>query len=102
MAEGAVLLRGFAIPVETDLIAVLRAIIEQAPFRHMMTPGGHQMSGSMTNCGRGGWVTDRTGYRYDTNDPEAGKPWPAMPPAFLDLAGQAALHPGFTGFAPDA
>ena len=30
MAEGAVLLRGFAIPVETDLIAALRAIIEQA------------------------------------------------------------------------
>jgi DNA oxidative demethylase len=102
MAEGAVLLRGFAIPVETDLIAALRAIIEQAPFRHMMTPGGHQMSVAMTNCGRVGWVTDRTGYRYDTNDPEAGKPWPAMPPAFRELAGRAASRAGFTGFAPDA
>jgi alkylated DNA repair protein (DNA oxidative demethylase) len=102
MAEGAVLLRGFAIPVETDLIAALRAIIEQAPFRHMMTPGGHQMSVAMTNCGRVGWVTDRTGYRYDTNDPEAGKPWPAMPPAFRELAGQAASRAGFTGFSPDA
>jgi alkylated DNA repair protein (DNA oxidative demethylase) len=102
MAEGAVLLRGFAIPVETDLIAALRAIIEQAPFRHMMTPGGHQMSVAMTNCGRVGWVTDRTGYRYDTNDPEAGKPWPAMPPAFRELAGRAASRAGFTGFSPDA
>ena len=102
MAEGAVLLRGFAIPVETDLIAALRAIIEQAPFRHMMTPGGHQMSVAMTNCGRVGWVTDRTGYRYDTNDPEAGKPWAAMPPAFRELAGRAASRAGFTGFAPDA
>jgi DNA oxidative demethylase len=102
MAEGAVLLRGFAVMVEADLIAALRAVMEQAPFRHMMTPGGHQMSVAMTNCGSFGWVTDRTGYRYDANDPEAGKPWPAMPPAFRELAGQAASHAGFTGFAPDA
>jgi DNA oxidative demethylase len=102
MAEGAVLLRGFAIPVETDLIAALRAIVEQAPFRHMMTPGGHQMSVAMTNCGSYGWVTDRTGYRYDVNDPGTGQPWPAMPPAFRELAGQAASRAGFGGFAPDA
>jgi alkylated DNA repair protein (DNA oxidative demethylase) len=102
MAEGAVLLRGFAVMVEADLIAALRAVMEQAPFRHMMTPGGHQMSVAMTNCGSFGWVTDRTGYRYDANDPEAGKPWPAMPPAFRELAGQAASRAGFTGFAPDA
>jgi alkylated DNA repair protein (DNA oxidative demethylase) len=102
MAEGAVLLRAFAFPVEADLIAALRAIIEQAPFRHMMTPGGHQMSVAMTNCGSFGWVTDRAGYRYDINDPEAGKPWPPMPPAFRELAGQAASRAGFAGFAPDA
>jgi len=102
MAEGAVLLRGFAIPVETDLIAALRAIVEQAPFRHMMTPGGHQMSVAMTNCGSYGWVTDCTGYRYDVNDPGTGQPWPAMPPAFRELAGQAASRAGFGGFAPDA
>jgi DNA oxidative demethylase len=102
MAEGAVLLRGFASPLEADLIAALRAIVEQAPFRHMMTPGGHQMSVAMTNCGRVGWVTDRTGYRYDTHDPEAATPWPPMPPAFRELAGQAASRAGFGGFSPDA
>ena len=102
MAVGAVLLRGFACVVEADLIAALRAIVEQAPFRHMMTPGGHQMSVAMTNCGSFGWVTDRTGYRYDANDPEAGKPWPAMPPAFRELAGQAASRAGFAEFSPDA
>ncbi len=102
MAEGAALLRGFASPVEADLIAALRATVEQAPFRHMMTPGGHQMSVAMTNCGSCGWVTDRTGYRYDTHDPEAGRPWPAMPTAFRELARQAASRAGFAGFAPDA
>src|SRR5437879_12782758 len=77
MAEGAVLLHGFAKPVEADLLADLRDIVEQAPFRHMVTPGGHQMSVAMTNCGSLGWVTDRSGYRYDANDLETGKAWPA-------------------------
>jgi DNA oxidative demethylase len=101
MAEGAVLLRGFARPVEAELIADIGVIVSQAPFRHMVTPGGHAMSVAMTNCGAAGWVTDRSGYRYDANDPEAGKPWPAMPPSFCRLAAQAATEAGFCGFSPD-
>jgi DNA oxidative demethylase len=102
MAEGAILLHGFARPVEADLIADLRDIVVQAPFRHMVTPGGHQMSVAMTNCGDLGWVTDRSGYRYDASDPETGKPWPVMPRSFRELAEQAADHAGFGGFSPDA
>lgn len=102
IAEGAVLLRGFARPVEHDLIAALREIMDRAPFRHMSTPGGHQMSVAMTNCGSVGWVTDRSGYRYDAIDPQSAKAWPAMPPAFRTLADQAARDAGFDGFAPDA
>jgi DNA oxidative demethylase len=102
MAEGAVLLRGFAKSIEADLLTDLSDIVAQAPFRHMVTPGGHQMSVAMTNCGRIGWVTDRTGYRYDANDPEASRPWPAMPKSFRELARQAAAESGFDRFAPDA
>jgi DNA oxidative demethylase len=102
MAERAVLLRGFAKPFEGDLIVDLRDIVVQAPFRHMVTPGGHQMSVAMTNCGSVGWVTDRTGYRYDGIDPESGKSWPAMPSSFRALAGQAAAQAGFDGFSPEA
>jgi DNA oxidative demethylase len=102
MAEGAVLLRGFAKPGEAQLIAALREIIAQAPFRRMFTPGGHQMSVAMTNCGHAGWVTDRSGYRYDGADPESGKPWPAMPDSFRELARRAAEAGGFDGFVPDA
>jgi alkylated DNA repair protein (DNA oxidative demethylase) len=68
----------------------------------MVTPGGHRMSVAMTNCGDAGWVTDRTGYRYDANDPETGKPWPPMPAGFRDLAVRAAAEAGFAGFVPDA
>ena len=67
------LLRGFARPVDAELIADIGAVVAQAPFRHMVTPGGHQMSVAMTNCGNAGWVTDRSGYRYDGVDPESGR-----------------------------
>ena len=102
LAEGAVLLRGFARSREDELIRALREIVAQAPFRHMLTPGGHQMSVAMTNCGDAGWVSDRSGYRYDSVDPQSGKPWPPMPPSFLALAKQAALEAGFDNFASDA
>ena len=102
MAEGAVLLRGHARPLQNEIIAALRDIVAQAPFRRMVTPGGHQMSVAMTNCGPLGWTTDRTGYRYVQDDPETGKPWPAMPPVFAQLAEQAAAAAGFVRFCPDA
>jgi alkylated DNA repair protein (DNA oxidative demethylase) len=102
LAEGAILLRGFARAFEHGLLPALHAVIEQAPFRRMQTPGGYQMSVAMTNCGCFGWVTDRSGYRYDAIDPQTGKAWPAMPEVFLLLARQAADYAGFPGFAPDA
>lgn len=102
MADGAVLLHGFARPIERELITAVEAIAAQAPFRHMQTPGGYQMSVAMANCGEFGWVTDRSGYRYDRIDPVSGHPWPAMPPMFRELAERAATEAGFAGFCPDA
>jgi DNA oxidative demethylase len=101
MAEGAVLLRAIASPLESELVAALHDIAVRAPFRHMVTPGGHRMSVAMTNCGSAGWITDRTGCRYGAHDPETGKAWPDMPPAFRDLAGKAADRAGFSRFSPD-
>jgi alkylated DNA repair protein (DNA oxidative demethylase) len=102
LAEGAVLLRGLAARRECELVAALHDVVAEAPFRHMVTPGGHQMSVAMTNCGSLGWITDRTGYRYGQSDPETARPWPAMPLPFRELAGQAAAEAGFGGFSPDA
>jgi alkylated DNA repair protein (DNA oxidative demethylase) len=102
LQDGAMLLRGRALPVESALLAAIDRIAAQAPFRRMVTPGGFQMSVAMTNCGSVGWVTDRTGYRYDSSDPDSGAPWPAMPDVFLALARDAAEDAGFTGFVPDA
>lgn len=102
LAPGAVLLGGFARSVEAPLLDALSGVVEAAPFRHMLTPGGRRMSVAMTNCGQVGWVSDHRGYRYDALDPDNGRPWPQMPDEFGDLAARAAAAGGFTGFAPDA
>ena len=102
LAPGAMVLGGFARPVEASLVDALRHVVERAPFRHMITPGGYRMSVAMTSCGALGWVTDRTGYRYDGRDPQTGRRWPPMPEAFADLATQAAARAGYEGFAPDS
>jgi DNA oxidative demethylase len=102
IADGAVLLRGFCRPIQHELLTAIDGIIAQSPFRHMMTPGGYQMSVAMTNCGSVGWVTDRSGYRYDCNDPVTEKPWPEMPAIFCELAGQTAAQAGFARFRPEA
>jgi alkylated DNA repair protein (DNA oxidative demethylase) len=102
LCAGAVVLRGFALTNERPLLGAVEAIVAQAPFRHLITPGGFRMSVGMTNAGPLGWVSDRRGYRYDAVDPDSGKPWPAMPEVFLELAGAAAARAAFPGFVPDA
>jgi DNA oxidative demethylase len=98
----AVLLRGFARERALELVAAVVSVAAVSPFRHMVTPGGWEMSVAMTSCGQVGWVTDRTGYRYDAIDPATGRPWPAMPRAFAGLATEAAEAAGFDSFHPDA
>ena len=102
LAPGAMWLGGFARRFEAPCVTALRRVVEVAPFRHMVTPGGHRMSVAMTNCGDAGWLTDRAGYRYDRVDPETGQPWPAMPECFRELASRAADRAGYPGFVPDA
>ena len=102
LAPGAALLRGFASERAAALLREVEAITQAAPFRHLVTPGGYTMSVAMTNCGRVGWCSDKSGYRYDAIDPLSNKPWPAMPSAFATLAAQAAAAAGFDSFTPDA
>lgn len=101
LADGVVLLHGFARDQATTLLTAVQGIAQAAPFRHMETPGGCQMSVAMTSCGAFGWLTDAGGYRYAKQDPLTGRPWPAMPEAFFSLAQQAATQAGFMNFSPD-
>jgi len=102
LAPGAVLLGAFALPLQAQLLDAIDRVAAGSPFRQMLTPGGRRMSVAMTNCGALGWISDRGGYRYAALDPQSGRPWPAMPETFLELAAGAAERAGFPGFVPDA
>jgi alkylated DNA repair protein (DNA oxidative demethylase) len=98
----AVLLRGFALAQAAALLEGVHAVAQQAPWRRMATPGGRALSVATTGCGPLSWVSDRRGYRYEAHDPLTGRPWPALPPAFLTVAQAAARQAGFAHFVPDA
>ncbi len=98
----AVVLRGRARAIDQELVDAINTVTRQAPFRHMVTPGGQTMSVALSSCGPLGWITDRRGYRYSPLDPVTEQPWPAMPAVLLNLAQQAAAEAGFPHFEPDA
>jgi alkylated DNA repair protein (DNA oxidative demethylase) len=102
LAPGACLLRGLAIAQAPSLLQALKGVLDAAPWRHMVVPGGRRMSVGMSNCGALGWVSDVRGYRYSAIDPESGLPWPPLPPVFASLAEEAASLAGHEDFRPDA
>jgi alkylated DNA repair protein (DNA oxidative demethylase) len=102
IGEQSCVLRGFALPWLDRVLPALEIVLAAAAFRQMVTPGGFTMSVALSSCGTLGWTTDRSGYRYTRHDPQTGKPWPAMPEVFLQLAQAAAQEAGFMDFAPDS
>lgn len=72
------------------LVAEVRAVLAEAPlYSPVMPRSGSPYSVRMSNCGRLGWLSDRSGYRYSPVHPLTGRPWPALPAAALDLWRQA-------------
>ena len=94
--------RGFALPLLDRILPALESVLERAPFRQMVTPGGFTMSVGLSSCGQFGWTTDRSGYQYTRTDPQTGQPWPDMPQVMHELAQTAAAAAGFPDFDPDA
>nr|WP_197979560.1 DNA oxidative demethylase AlkB [Pseudomonas sp. CFBP 13602] len=102
LGEQTFVLRGFALPWLDGILPALREVLKAAPFRRMETPGGHTMSVALSNCGQFGWSTDARGYRYVSDDPLTGRPWPVLPEVLRTLAREAAAAAGFDDFIPDA
>ncbi|WBF46986.1 DNA oxidative demethylase AlkB [Serratia rubidaea] len=100
IAPGAVVLHGFVREHGPALLAAVRGVVAQVPWRHLTTPGGYTMSVAMSWCGNG-WTSDSRGYRYAERDAHRRR-WPAIPPILLALADEAALQAGFGHFTPDS
>jgi DNA oxidative demethylase len=62
------------------LVAEIRDVLKSAPlFQPVMPKTGKAFSVRMSNCGPLGWVSDKSGYRYQSSHPVTGAPWPHMP-----------------------
>ena len=68
------------------LLADIEKVISAAPlYTPTMPKTGRPFSVQETNCGTLGWVSDKSGYRYQAHHPTTGQPWPALPNRFLKL-----------------
>jgi len=70
---------------QASLVQRVLAAADAAPFYRPVTPGGKAMSVLQTSVGPLGWVTDRSGYRYEARHPQTGAPWPVMPEVLLEI-----------------
>lgn len=100
-APDSMVLAGFALAHEAELLEALNTVLAAAPWRYWDTPGGHRMSAAKSNCGALGWVSNRNGYYYSEIDPDNGKLWPTMPDVFFSIAKTAAAAANFPNFSPD-
>lgn len=81
-------------PLRTRLLDAVRRALRQAPFFTPRMPRwGTPFSVRMTNFGPLGWVSDKSGYRYQAVHPETGRPWPPMPPELIALWDEITGYP---------
>lgn len=80
----------------------IQQITDISPFRKMMTPMGHPMQVSTSNCGNYGWIADKNGYRYSHLDPLTSKPWSSIPAEFLQIHKYACELAQIPTFKPNA
>jgi DNA oxidative demethylase len=96
VSRGMKLYKGwFDAHAQVELLAELRESVAEAPlFTPEMPKTGKPFSVRMTNLGRLGWVTDKTGgYRYQATHPVTGTAWPAMPGILSKLWTEVADYP---------
>jgi DNA oxidative demethylase len=79
---------------QETLLADIREVVRVAPLVTPRMPRtGKPFSVRMTNCGSLGWVSDESGYRYQSTHPETGEPWPAIPQIALDAWSELGEYP---------
>ena len=97
IAPGIVLWREkFTRVQQEELLHEILSLAGDTPFYRPVMPGsGKAFSVEETNFGPLGWVSDKSGYRYQQTHPVTGKPWPPIPETLLALWDEitGALYP---------
>lgn len=69
---------------QESLVDDLRLVAGKAPFKQFETRNGRKIGVRMTCTGEFGWVSDRSGYRYEKAQSD-GSDWPEIPGSLLAL-----------------
>ncbi len=87
IAPGVLLWREkFPPPAQKQLLDDVLARLEQAPLYRPVMPGNGKPFSVEESCfGQLGWVSDKSGYRYQPRHPVTGTAWPDIPPPLLAL-----------------
>lgn len=81
-------------PAQQGLVEELRGAVAEAPFFIPVMPRtARPFTVRMTNLGPLGWVSDRSGYRYQEHHPGTGRPWPPIPDTVLAIWKDVADYP---------
>ncbi len=87
---------------QQEILEAVRTVVREAPlFVPTMPQRGTLFGYRMTNCGQLGWVSNRSGYRYQVYHPATGEPFPTMPELIRELAITLADEAGWSGFRPE-
>ena len=79
---------------QAELVDIVRKLMNEAPLYRPAMPGsGTPFSVQMTNCGSLGWVSDKTGYRYQAQHPQTGRAWPPIAEEILKVWRAVANYP---------
>ncbi len=79
---------------QEQLLEDLRRIIRAAPlYTPRMPRFDKPLSVRMTNCGSLGWMSDKSGYRYQPLHPETHEPWPQIPQVLLNAWKKLSNYP---------
>jgi alkylated DNA repair protein (DNA oxidative demethylase) len=79
---------------QEQVLRDLREAVAEAPlFTPVMPRTAKPFSVRMTNMGVLGWVSDKSGYRYQANHPELLTPWPAIPGSILEVWNRVSNYP---------
>lgn len=85
--NGFAVLQGFlSREIQEELVADVSSQIQLSPlFTPTMPNNGRPFSVRMSNLGQLGWVSDKSGYRYQDKHPVTGQPWPQIPFSLASL-----------------
>ncbi len=79
---------------QDELVETIRNHMKNNPLFTPRMPGSNKpFTVKMTNFGQLGWVSDKSGYRYEKTHPETKKTWPSIPRQLLNIWEDISQYP---------